>query len=169
MQLVRPDFVLDSWKTVRRNTAQAVLDMPQDRLDFQPSGDLMTFRELAIHVLDSSHALAGLLIDGVTDMTAPDFRQRMKTYFLDVPADASQQALADLLNSTLEQDCQALAARPDDFHGEIITKFDGARLTRLEMVQFTKEHELTHRSQMFLYLRLNGVVPPTTRSRQGKR
>jgi uncharacterized damage-inducible protein DinB len=39
-------------------------------------------------------------------------------------------------------------------------------VTRLEMLQFVKEHELTHRSQMFLYLRLKGVTPPTTRRRQ---
>ena len=31
-----------------------------------------------------------------------------------------------------------------------------------------KEHELTHRQQLFMYLRLNGVVPPTTRRRQAK-
>ena len=55
-----------------------------------------------------------------------------------------------------------------EFYSALITRFDGQRLTRLEMLQFTKEHELTHRSQMFLYLRLNGVVPPTTRRRQAK-
>jgi uncharacterized damage-inducible protein DinB len=33
------------------------------------------------------------------------------------------------------------------------------------MVQFMKEHELTHRSQLFLYLRLKGIVPATTRRR----
>jgi len=30
------------------------------------------------------------------------------------------------------------------------------------MVQFTKEHELTHRSHLFLYSRLKGIVPLTT-------
>jgi uncharacterized damage-inducible protein DinB len=34
--------------------------------------------------------------------------------------------------------------------------------------QFVKEHELTHRSQLFLYMRLKGLVPPTTRRRQAK-
>jgi uncharacterized damage-inducible protein DinB len=41
-------------------------------------------------------------------------------------------------------------------------------MTVLEMLQFVKEHELTHRAQMFLYLRMKGIVPATTRRRQAK-
>jgi uncharacterized damage-inducible protein DinB len=33
------------------------------------------------------------------------------------------------------------------------------------MLQYMKEHELTHRSQLFLYLRMKGGVPATTRRR----
>jgi len=43
--------------------------------------------------------------------------------------------------------------------------FDLAQLTRMEMIQFLKEHELTHRQQLFMYLRLKGMVPATTRRR----
>jgi uncharacterized damage-inducible protein DinB len=42
---------------------------------------------------------------------------------------------------------------------------DGQQVTRLEMIQTAKEHELTHRAQLFLYLRLKGIVPVTTRRR----
>jgi uncharacterized damage-inducible protein DinB len=36
------------------------------------------------------------------------------------------------------------------------------------MLQMVKEHELTHRSTMFLYLRMKGIVPATTRRRLAK-
>jgi hypothetical protein len=55
-----------------------------------------------------------------------------------------------------------------EFFDHIITRFDGQRITRLEMVQFAKEHELTHRAQMFMYLRLKNLVPATTRRRLAK-
>lgn len=42
---------------------------------------------------------------------------------------------------------------------------DGVRLTRLEFLQWIKEHELTHRQQLFMYLRLKGLTPSTTRKR----
>jgi len=38
-------------------------------------------------------------------------------------------------------------------------------VTRLEMLQWVKEHELTHRQQLFTYLRVKGIVPVTTRRR----
>jgi uncharacterized damage-inducible protein DinB len=49
-----------------------------------------------------------------------------------------------------------------------MTRFDGQQVTRLEMLQFVKEHELTHRSQLFMYQRLKGIVPVTTRRRLAK-
>ena len=61
-----------------------------------------------------------------------------------------------------------LASQNAEFFAHVITRFDGQLVTRLEMVQFTKEHELTHRAQLFLYLRLKGMVPATTRRRMAK-
>ena len=55
--------------------------------------------------------------------------------------------------------------QPEEFFDQEITRFDGMRLTRLEMLQFVKEHELTHRSQLFMLMRLKGMVPPTTKRR----
>ena len=56
--MVRPQAVLDSWKGVRDFTADAVLDMPAGDLGFQPTPDLMTYSEIAVHILNAGHALA---------------------------------------------------------------------------------------------------------------
>jgi uncharacterized damage-inducible protein DinB len=61
-----------------------------------------------------------------------------------------------------------LAAQPAEFFSRIVTRMDGQKVTRLEMVETIKEHELTHRAQLFLYLRLKGLVPATTRRRLAK-
>jgi uncharacterized damage-inducible protein DinB len=74
--------------------------------------------------------------------------------------------LASELRARLDERLPALAAQSPEFYAGIITRFDGQQVTRLEMIQTIKEHELTHRSQMFLYLRLKGIVPVTTRRRQ---
>jgi uncharacterized damage-inducible protein DinB len=65
----------------------------------------------------------------------------------------------------VEERCAAFAALPPEFFAAMMTRFDGVQVTRLEMLQFVKEHELTHRSQLFVSLRLNGVIPATTRRR----
>lgn len=166
--MIRIETVLDSWRTVREDTALAVEDFPAGELDFRPIPELMTFRELARHILDAGHALTGLLLDGVEDLSAPGFRESLSKYFSSLPGSAEATALAAELRRALDQRLAELAARPPEFFSHIITRFDGQKVTRLEMVQFIKEHELTHRSQMFTYLRLKGIVPATTRRRVKK-
>jgi uncharacterized damage-inducible protein DinB len=166
--MVRSETVLDSWKSVRQDTAQAVEDFPAAELDFKATPDLMTFGELARHVLDAGHALSGMLIDGVDNLATPEFREMVGRYKPQLPERLDAATLASELRKSVETQTAALSAKGEDFFSGMITRFDGQRVTRLEMLQFIKEHELTHRSQMFMYLRLKGIVPATTRRRQAK-
>jgi len=166
--MVRVEAVLDSWKTIRQDTAQAVEEFPSAELDFKPAPDLMTFREIARHILEAGHALSGLLLDGELNMATPDFREKLKKYATDLPADADAAAMAAALRKAVDLRVSELAAKPAEFYARIITRFDGQQVTRLEMLQMIKEHELTHRSQLFVYQRLKGIVPVTTRRRQSK-
>jgi uncharacterized damage-inducible protein DinB len=166
--MIRKETVLDSWKTVRQDTAQAVEDFPAAELDFKPVADVMSFREIARHILDAGHALIGLVLDGVEDMATPQFRESLSKYITELPPTPDAAALAEALRQNLAQRTAQLAAQPAAFFDHIITRFDGQRITRLEMIQFTKEHELTHRAQMFMYLRLKNIVPATTRRRLAK-
>jgi uncharacterized damage-inducible protein DinB len=166
--MVRTETVLDSWKTVRQDTALAVEDFPAAEMDFKATPDLMTFGELARHVLDAGHALSGMLIDGVDNLATPQFREMVGKYRPQLPEKLDAATLASELRKSVETQTAALSAKGEDFFSGIITRFDGQRITRLEMLQFIKEHELTHRSQMFMYLRLKGIVPATTRRRQAK-
>jgi len=151
---------------VRQDTAQSVEDFPASELDFKATPDLMTFGELARHILDAGHALTGMLLDGVDNLATPQFREMIAKYRPQLPERLDAAALASELRKSVETRTAELAGKGDEFYSGIITRFDGQRVTRLEMLQFVKEHELTHRSQMFLYLRLKGIVPATTRRRQ---
>src|SRR5712691_2148099 len=164
--MVRKETVIDSWKMVRQDTAQAVEDFPAAELDFKATPELMTFGELARHILDAGHALTGILLDGVDNLATPQFREMVGKYRPQLPEKLDAATLAAELRKSLESRTTELAAKGDDFYAGVITRFDGQRVTRLEMLQFIKEHELTHRSQMLLYLRLKGIVPVTTRRRQ---
>jgi len=166
--MIRLDTILNSWKTVREDTAQAVEDFSTQALDYKPSADLMSFGEIAQHILQAGHALTGLMLDGVENMATPEFRQMMGKYVAELPKTDGPGALASELRSRFESDAAKLASKPADFFSAEITRFDGQRVTRLEMLQMIKEHELTHRQQLFTYLRLKGIVPPTTRRRLAK-
>jgi uncharacterized damage-inducible protein DinB len=166
--MIRVEQVLESWRTIRQDTALAVEEFPAGELEFRPTPELATFREIARHVLDASDGLIGLLLAGDEDLTSGNFRERMKPYMRALPADAGRAELAAALRESGAQFTAQLAERPAEFFAGMITRFDGQKVTRLEMVQFIKEHELTHRSQLFMYLRLKGIVPATTRRRLAK-
>ena len=150
---------------MREDTAQAVESFPATELDFKATPDLMTFGELARHILDAGHGLTGMLLDGVDNMITPPFRETIGKYVPQLPESLDAATLASELRKSMDTRSAELAAKGDDFFSGMITRFDGQRVTRLEMLQGLKEHELTHRSQMFVYLRLKGIVPATTQRR----
>jgi uncharacterized damage-inducible protein DinB len=161
--MIRTESVFETWKAIREDTAKTVEEMPVTAFDTRPAPDVMTFRELALHVLNSSHAVMGMMLDGMQDFTQPEFRARLRDYLPAQPADGE---LAGALRARLDERLEQLRAQPPEFLAQIVTRFDGAQVTRLEFVQMMKEHELTHRSQMFVAARVAGVVPVTTRRRQ---
>jgi len=166
--MVRVEHVLDSWKTIRQDTIAAVEEFPAADYDFRPTPDVATFREIARHILDASHGLTGMLLAGDDDFSMPEFRSRLKQHMTGLPAGAGAPELAAALRASIEERTAALAAQPPGFYAQIITRVDGQKVTRLEMLQFIKEHELTHRAQLFMDLRLKGIVPATTRRRLAK-
>jgi uncharacterized damage-inducible protein DinB len=164
--MIRVDAFFDTWKTIRQDTAQAVEDFPPAEFDFKPVPELMSFREIARHILDAGHALTGVLNDGFEDLAS--CRQLFKDYAVPLAADAEPAALSAALRHSLALRASQSLEKPPGFFGGFITRMDGQRVTRLEMLQFIKEHEVAHRAQLFLYLRLKGIVPVTTRRRQAK-
>jgi uncharacterized damage-inducible protein DinB len=102
--MVRLDALLESWRSVRQDTAQAVEDMPEAELDFRPVPEVMTFREIARHILIASYAITGMLLDGVEKLD----RQEMIKRFPPVPADAGAALLAAELRARMEERLPAL-------------------------------------------------------------
>jgi uncharacterized damage-inducible protein DinB len=164
--MIRLETVLDSWRSVRQDTAQAVEDVPADQLGFKAAPEVASFGEIARHILNAGHGLTGMLLAGIDNFATPEFRRDMVRYASGLVAEADAQTIAAALRSALDERLAALRAQPADWFSAIITRFDGQALTRLEMIQSIKEHELTHRAQLFMCLRLLGIVPVTTRRRQ---
>jgi uncharacterized damage-inducible protein DinB len=163
--MVRIEHVLDSWKAIRQDTIAAVEDFPAGEFDFRATPELMAFGDTAGHILLAGEVLTGLLLEGFENFSGPKFREKRKTHARPLPPSASQEWLALELRNSIAEITAKLAAQTPEFYAGMVTRVDGARVTRLEMVQFVKEHELTHRAQLFFCLRLKGIVPATTRRR----
>lgn len=167
--MVRVDTVLDTWRSVRADAAAAVGEWPAGEMGFRAVPELMTYGEIARHILDAGHGLTGILLAGETDFQAADFRAKLSGYYSGLSEDATPGELAEAMDRMAAERIEALRAQSAEWWAVVVRKWDGQELTRLEYIQFVKEHELTHRSQLFLYMRLKGMVPPTTRRRLQKK
>ncbi len=164
--MVRLEQFLNSWTAVREDAALAVEEFPE--LDYRPTTDVESFRQIARHILNAGDGLTGMLL-AREEVTGQEFRDRMKAHFRPLAEDASAAEVAAAMRESVAERCEQLAAQPPEFFSGMMTRhFDLQRLTRMEMLQFIKEHELMHRSQLFMYLRLKGIVPATTRRRLAK-
>jgi uncharacterized damage-inducible protein DinB len=166
--MVRVEHVLDTWRTVREDTAAAVEEFPVAEFDFRPTPDVATFRQIARHTLDAGDALAGALLAGEEDFHLPEVRAKFKEHYRPLEKECTPAEMAAALRESVDQRVEQFATKPGEFFEHLVTRVDGLRVTRLEFLQFIKEHELTHRQQLFMYLRLKGMTPATTRRRMAR-
>lgn len=164
--MVRVEHVLDSWRKVRYDSAAAVEEFPAEDFAFRPTPDVDSFAQIAIHILNAGAGLTGMMLSGETDFTAPGFRDRLKAKFTTLTPESGAAEIAQAMRESIDERTAALAQQPAEWWAQTMTWFDGSQMTRQEMLVFFKEHELTHRSQLFLYQRLKGLVPVTTRRRR---
>lgn len=163
---MRAEHVIDSWKSVRQDTIAAVEEFPAGEFDYRPAADLQTFGQISRHILVSTHGLTGMLLAGDADFADLDIRRaRIATHTAQIPETLAPAELALRLRESVDERAPRLGSQTPEFWTGMVKRVDGVMVTRLEMLQFVKEHELTHRQQLFTYLRMKGIVPATTRRR----
>src|SRR5271155_3341347 len=120
--MVRLETILTSWKAVREDTAGAVEAFPGDDLNYQPMPDVMSFGDIARHILESSYALTGMLLAGVENMSGPEFRPTVQKYAEEVRVPAEKQALTNQLRGALDRQLTQLATQAPEFYTTEITR-----------------------------------------------
>ena len=80
-----------------------------------------------------------------------------------IAATNSKDALVARLKETFAYCDQALAAVDDSKLGEMLPFFGGRSITRASMFTVTAADFADHYSQLAIYLRLNGLLPPTAK------
>lgn len=87
-------------------------DFSAQDLEYKPSPDLMTFGAIARHVLEAGYGVTGMLLEGVVDMTTPQFRETIGKYVAELPKTEGAGALAHELRHAMEKRLAQLAAQP---------------------------------------------------------
>jgi hypothetical protein len=136
------------------NFIAAAEDMPADRYGYKPTPAQMSFGEVIAHMAAGNDALCSS-IGGVAVPKRAG-----------LPAAAPKEKLVARLRETFGF-CESALAQVDDSRlGEKVPYFGGAGIPRAQAMVGAAEEWAGHYSQLAVYLRLNGLLPPTARPQQ---
>jgi hypothetical protein len=133
-----------------KNIIAAADEMPADKYGFKPTPDQITYGHLIVHIINSNNTLCGKY-GGITVPT-------------DKPADTdSKDKLMPQLKASFDVCTQALAKATDANIGESIQVFGPKPMTRALALIIMSSGYSDHYGMQAMYLRLNGLVPPTAK------
>jgi uncharacterized damage-inducible protein DinB len=150
------------WDTqVRPGLLRLVSAFPQKELDFKPRPELLTARELVVHIAEAERAWVHCVLEGSKDeewvVPQADPSQGFRL-LVDAPDHASLIAMLEQWH----RPTQAWFERPEaDLAFEIYSEEKGRHYTAHWVLDRVHEHEIHHRAQLGVYLRMLGIELPS--------
>jgi len=149
--------IVTSSKVFYTNAKQDILrsaeKMPDDKYAFKPADTVRTYGQVLAHVADGQYEFCG----------AADSKHDEKN--VEQTAKTKPEIIAAL--KTAFAYCDAIyAGMTDAKAAEMIPAFGGMKITRLSMLDFNVSHTMEHYGNIVTYLRIEGLVPPSSESRQ---
>ncbi len=135
----------------QKNTIAAVEAMPTDKFNYKPTADQMTFGHLVAHMVEANNGLCS----GAAAVPAPKGEK--------VTESDSKDKLVAALKTSFDFCADALSKMDDSKLGETTEGVGGQQLSRARFALGIASNWADHYAEASMYLRLNGVLPPTAK------
>jgi len=146
---MKTSTLLKVLETRFKGTRRMIAAIPADKLDFRPTADMMTARQLALHLMGNySFLLSGL---GENNWSLEAFRTGGE--------ELTRDELVSSFDALYQEAKEKVKSFPDDAF-ELRVKPFGVEQKISSIVQGIGEHEVHHRGQLTVYLRLMNIKPP---------
>ncbi|PTX64942.1 putative damage-inducible protein DinB [Melghirimyces profundicolus] len=140
---------LNDWKRSRAYTRNVMEAMPEDRADFRPADGMMSFREQLLHILYAEEwFLRGILEN--------DWEQRSEFTAENHPDLPSVKAAYP---SASERHWKWIEGM-EDLEELVKTPLSDQPIPKKTLLRKLVGHEIHHRGQLIVYLRMCGAEPP---------
>jgi uncharacterized damage-inducible protein DinB len=146
------------YSLVSGNVIAAAEKMPEENYSFKPTADVRSFGQLVGHVADAQYGICSTAISETIPMKGIE---KTKTSKADLVA-----ALKEAVDY-----CNKAFAGMTDAQGAQLVKMMNHDVARLTVFSFNTAHMDEHYGNMVTYLRMKGIVPPSSANRpnQGQR
>lgn len=125
--------------------------IPEKLWSFQPTKEVRTVAQLFAHIADAQYEFC-TAVTGET--VSKGIEKNRKTKAEIVPA--LKEAFAY---------CDAAYAKLNDASAAGVVNFFGMRITKLGAMDFSTAHNMEHYGNLVTYMRINGIVPPSSEPR----
>jgi uncharacterized damage-inducible protein DinB len=136
-----------------RDIVAAFQEMPADKYEYKPTADQMTFGHLASHIVGSNYYFCA----NVSSVPEPKHEELKGT--------EGKDKLVAALKASFEFCHTALEKADDSKMNEDITWFDGKPRARTWAFVALPSSWADHYGMAAIYLRLNGLVPPSAQKK----
>ena len=135
------------YATVRDNLQKAAEAMPEENYAFKPTPEIRSFGELVAHVADAQMAICGGAVGHPKRGTA-----------------ASKTSKVDLVAALKESSagCDAIFDGTTEANAATPASMGPMKTSRLGLLEYNTGHDLEEYGYLAVYLRLKGIVPPTS-------
>jgi uncharacterized damage-inducible protein DinB len=135
----------------QKNTVAAVEAMPADKFNYKPTADQMTFGHLVVHMAETNY----ILCSKAAAVPAPKDEEVKDT--------DSKDKLVAALRASFDFCSDALTKMDDSKLAETTEIFPGRQGSRAWASLILVGTWTDHYAEAAMYLRLNGVLPPTAK------
>ena len=137
------------WNNEHAITAKVIGAIPSDQSDYRPHDKSMTAGELAWHIAISEVGVVNFMLTGSFEGDGGE-RPEAPDTFQDIVA----------WSDTAHQDVVARVSALSDAELTETVDFFGQQLPRMAIINFLLAHEIHHRGQLSVYIRLAGGKAP---------
>jgi uncharacterized damage-inducible protein DinB len=137
------------YSQIKNNIQRSLEKMPEEQYAFKPSPDVRSFGQLVAHVADAQYILCGIVADGKPTMKTNEKTAKTK-------AELSA-ALKDGFAF-----CDAQYEKLTDADAVTAVNWFGQKRTKLSVLDFNIAHAFEHYGNMVTYMRMKGLVPPSS-------
>jgi len=141
------------YNIVKTNLVKAAEKMPDENYAFKPTPEVRSFGQLVGHVSDASYAFCSAALGEKNP--APGI-EKSKT---------SKADLVQALNAAFAY-CDKAYDGMTDAHAAETVKFFGGERAKLTVLAFNSAHNDEHYGNMVTYMRMKGLVPPSSEGRK---
>jgi uncharacterized damage-inducible protein DinB len=138
--------------SVKNNILKSAQEMPEENYSFKPTPDVRSFGQIIGHIADAQYEFCGPVLG---DTTKPPEIEKTKT---------SKADLIQGLNDAFAYCDKAYDGMTDAKATEMASWF-GRKMPKLVVLEINIAHTDEHYGNLVTYLRMKGLVPPSSQGR----